>query len=295
MPKVLILGANGMLGSMVYDYLSKQTDFDLRATVRNKNNLDKQDDFFLFDASTDKLENIFAKFKPDYIINCIGIINKYCQDDDAIGVARAIKVNALFPYVLAQAAKSIDARVIQIATDCVFSGRDGHYTESASHDALDAYGKSKSLGEVRLDNILHIRCSIIGPEIEHKVSLLEWFLKQESGQTINGFANHKWNGVTTLQFAQLCQQIIDNGNNNFDSLIKTNWVYHYVPNTAVSKYELLNIFNKVFVKNQKITKIDQVGPTVNRTLDTEFYLLLGKNNKKDMSQAIQELANYMNK
>jgi len=295
MSKVLILGANGMLGSMVYDYLSKQADFDLRATVRNKHDLDKQDDFFIFDASTDKLENIFVKFKPDYIINCIGIINKYCQDGDASGVAKAIGINALFPYILAQAAKAIDARVIQIATDCVFSGRAGNYTESATHDALDVYGKTKSLGEARLDNILHIRCSIIGPEIEHKVSLLEWFLKQEPGQTINGFANHRWNGVTTLQFAQLCQQIIDKGNNNFDKLLKTNWVHHYVPNTSVSKYELLNIFNKVFETNYNIIKVNQDGPDIDRTLDTEFYLLLDKKNKKDISQAVQELADYMNK
>ena len=101
--------------------------------------------------------------------------------------------------------------MIQIATDCVYSGKTGGYNEDSLHDALDAYGKTKSLGEVRSSTFLNIRSSIIGPEINHKVLLLEWFLKQPKGAVLNGFSNHLWNGVTTLQFAELCLTIIKKG------------------------------------------------------------------------------------
>ena len=70
-------------------------------------------------------------------------------------------------------------KVIQIGTDCVYSGKKGLYSETDKHDPLDVYGKSKSLGEVFDGSALIIRCSIIGPEFKKQKSFLfEWFLNQ---------------------------------------------------------------------------------------------------------------------
>lgn len=296
MKKVLILGASGMLGSMVFDYLNQQKEYYVRASLRDKSifkQKKEQGKFYLFDVERDNIQKkIFSNFKPDYIINCIGATKPFCKDDDPEGIFRAIRINSDFPYNLAGQAEKIDAKVIQIASDCVYSGKEGNYLESAPHDALDVYGKTKSLGEVIKDNFLNIRCSIIGPEIKNKLSLLEWFLSQPAGEKLKGFSHHQWNGVTTLQFAKVCQRIIDKGEGFFKLLRQISPAHHFVPNTSVSKYQLLNIFKKVFDKDIKIEQVNNIGPSVDRTLATEFNLLV--NNKKliPTEKAIQELKDY---
>src|SRR6188768_1202155 len=194
MKRVIVLGATGMLGSMVCSYLKRNSDFEVVGTTRGTFDARK------FVAGETQKEELRA----DTIINCIGVIKPFCKDTDRQGVIHAIEVNALFPHRLAAEAKRVGARVIQIATDCVYSGAKGDYIETDAHDALDVYGKSKSLGEVFDGSLLNIRCSIIGPELKSKSSLLEWCLSNRDGATLSGFAHHRWNGVTTLQFAQLC-------------------------------------------------------------------------------------------
>ena len=95
--------------------------------------------------------------------HAIGVIKPYIRDDDAAAVERALRVNGLFPHILARAAERSGCRVLQIATDCVYAGTIGNYREAAPHDALDVYGKTKSLGEVNSAAVHHLRCSIIGP------------------------------------------------------------------------------------------------------------------------------------
>ena len=188
--------------------------------------------------------------------------------------------------------KKNDIKVIQIGTDCVYSGKKGLYDESDAHDPLDVYGKSKSLGEVFDSSALIIRCSIIGPEIkEQKSFLFEWFLNQPQGGTIGGFEHHLWNGLTTLQFAQLCEKIISS--NKFDALVKTSYVHHYIPNNTVNKYELMNIFNDVFEKDLKINQINKPDQKVDRTLTTKYKLLDSFSDKADMKTAITNLKEYM--
>jgi dTDP-4-dehydrorhamnose reductase len=185
-------------------------------------------------------------------------------------------------------AQRIGARVIQIATDCVFSGSRGNYTESDPHDPLDAYGKTKSLGEVQSPNVLHIRCSIIGPELKRASSLLGWFLKQPPGATLQGFAHHEWNGVTTLQFARLCSSLIRGGTARFDALRNVSSVHHFVPNVAVNKHELLQLFARVFEHPVVIERTDASGPPVRRTLSSNF-TLLGADGVFPLEEAIREL------
>ena len=156
------------------------------------------------------------------------------RDDLAADRRRAVEVNASFPYRLATAADARGVRIIQIATDCVYSGAIGRYDESASHDATDVYGQTKSLGEVPGDHVLNLRCSIIGPEIGSTTSLLEWVLAHPQGATLGGYIDHHWNGVTTLAFARVASGIVLAG----DPLAGT---HHLVPADSVSKAELVRL------------------------------------------------------
>jgi dTDP-4-dehydrorhamnose reductase len=291
MKKVLVLGVSGMLGSMVFDYLSKNPDLNVYGTVRNPKY--KREKILLFDAyEISQLESAeFLNLKIDYIINCIGITKPFSKDDDPAGVKRAIAINSKFPWELAEYTRKNNIKVIQIATDCVYSGKKGLYTEDDPHDPLDVYGKSKSLGEVFDGSALLIRCSIIGPEPkEQKSFLYEWFLNQEVGSTIGGYEHHSWNGVTTLQFAQLCEKIIIL--DKYDELVQESPIQHFILNPIVNKFELMNIFNDIFNKNLQINRVNIPDQSVDRSLSTNYHSLEKLIQKTDMKTAILRLKEY---
>lgn len=288
---VLVLGGSGMLGWMVQDYLQSVNQLSVTSSLRENKYQDKiKSRIRLFDVEEFLVKpNKYGWLNEfDYIINCIGVIKPYCKDDDPVGVVRAVRINALFPHELAK----LKPRIIQIATDCVFSGKVGKYTEISLHDPGDVYGKTKSLGEVfGYRNFLNIRCSIIGPEIHGHLNLLDWFLSQKENTELTGFTHHKWNGVTTLQFARVCEKIILE--EKFEALRSKHHAYHFVGNTTVTKYRLLQLFAKHFKKQVVIKPRKDVGLPVYRDLASQYTQLSTLQPKVTMNQAIKELAKYM--
>ena len=248
---ITILGSTGMLGSMVAETL----DLDFRVLNRPE-----------FDA-----ERFTGGLHGQVVINCAGVIKPYCDD-----VLRAIKVNALFPHYLPEG-------TIQIATDCVYSGKKGQYIETDEHDATDVYGKTKSLGEAT--HLKNLRCSIIGPEKKNHLSLLDWFLAQDSAK---GFTNHFWNGITTLHFARIVQGVIR-------EKMELPSLQHIVPADSVTKSELLKIIARVYKKNIPVTDI-KADVAVNRTLATlnpelnqKLWEVAGYGSPPTIEQMIEEL------
>ncbi|KAA3660678.1 MAG: NAD-dependent epimerase/dehydratase family protein [Calditrichaeota bacterium] len=295
--RVLVFGSNGMLGAMVSKYLVARTDFEVAGTY-HKNSLSALTEIELaneynFDASSmavgHDLDGILREFRPDYIVNCIGIINRYCNTGKSADVLRATQINSVFPHFLSSITngQNKNTRILQIATDCVYDGSDGFYTEDARQAALDVYGKSKSLGEVDASNFLNIRCSIIGPELEHKTSLLEWCFSHAKGSEVNGYLHHYWNGVTTLQFAQLCDKIFRE--DLFSFYHEKFHTVHYVINQPVNKFELVELINEVFHLGLVVKPVSQPQPTINRTLASAFL----QNDIQPMRNAIFELKKEM--
>lgn len=297
--KVMVLGASGMLGAMVTDYLARDSSLDVTATVRNAQWLERgrtavpkvQWTAFDADKSSDiDPSQLFADC--EYVVNAIGIIKPYIHDDNPQEVERALRINVFFPFWLARAAEECGFKVVQITTDCVYSGLRGDYRESDAHDALDAYGKSKSLGEVASERVSQLRCSIIGPETGAGVSLLEWFLGQPRNAAIQGFSNHRWNGVTTLHFARICQGIIANR-------LNLPGAQHVLSCDVVTKEDMVRCFAKAYGRDDiNITGI--VAPTrVDRTLSTDdpetndlIWKSAGYDSPPTVSSMIEELSAF---
>lgn len=282
-PTVAILGSTGMLGSITLDSFAASGDFKIIATHRD----DKDAagfkagypgvKFRLLDAEKADVNAIAKAIAgADWVVNAIGIIKPYIHDDNAQEVERAIRVNGLFPHLLAKAAEKTGARIIQIATDCVYSGEKGRYVEADAHDALDVYGKTKSLGEAYFGNIYHVRCSIIGPELKAHLSLMDWFLDQPQKAELNGFSNHQWNGVTTLHYARLCQGIIKNG-------IGLEHLQHIVPGNMITKANLLKSFAKEFGRADIKINVVEAPKVIDRTLAT---------NNEELNRTIWKAAGY---
>jgi dTDP-4-dehydrorhamnose reductase len=295
--KVVVLGASGMLGTMVLRVLSADRNLDVTATVRDPGRRETLARQFpqvrvsLFDAERASVADATALLdEKTWAVNAVGIIKPYIHDDNAAEVERATRVNALFPRVLAQAAETRGARVLQIATDCVYAGTRGRYLESDLHDALDVYGKTKSLGEVHSPAVRHLRCSIIGPELKGHVSLLDWFVRQPSGGAVRGFTNHLWNGVTTLHFARVCRGIITHD-------AELPHVQHVVPSDVVTKARLLDQLARAY-RRADITITHADAPVaVDRTLATadadrnrDIWKLAGYGEAPTIEQMLTELS-----
>jgi len=233
--KILILGCTGMLGFAVTQVLS-QSNVKVMATARVLGaEVPQGVEVLQFDAETDDLESLdFVLEKGDFIINCIGVIKSEIDETNPGSRVRAIAINAEFPQRLAMFAESRQLRVLQIATDCVYSGRLGGYDENSPHDPVDLYGLTKSQGEVSSVNFMHLRVSIIGPETRGFSSLYEWVARQPRGSTVQGFTNHLWNGIPSKHFAKIAQAVIEKG------LFKSG-VHHIVPSDVVSKATLVRL------------------------------------------------------
>ncbi len=287
MKKVLVLGCTGMLGHMVRNVLSRDADLLVEGTRRGL-----VSEALGFDAEHGRkgLRALLEqRGRYAYIINCIGLTKAKITPSDPDSIRQAILVNAFFPHELWHFAQESGARVIHISTDGVFSGAAPSYSEDAQHDCMDVYGKTKSLGEVWRPDVLTFRCSIVGPDPVGKSGLLEWFLGQPDGKELGGFTDHMWNGVTTLQFAELCHKII--AQDRFKAIWDESPVHHFCPNRPVSKYELLKIFQSVYKKHVTITPSSGPQPPARLILVTKYRSLTGMfGHELSIEHAVKELA-----
>lgn len=267
--KILIFGANGMLGNYVSSYLRKT--YEIISITRNEYDVIKN--------STNDLESIVKNSGAVYIINCLGLIPHSQKNGVSTSNRDYFKINSIFPNLLSLLAKQYGIKMIHITTDCVFNGEKGNYNEDDIHDEMSDYGVSKSLGEP--DNCCIIRTSIIGEELRNKRSLLEWVKSNKNG-CVNGFTNHYWNGITCLELAKVIGEIIS----------KNIWwigTRHIYSPKSASKYELVSMINDIYELGIKIDPVEcdkKIDKTILSKYDMKFNIL-------DLEKQLIELKNYL--
>jgi dTDP-4-dehydrorhamnose reductase len=209
---VLILGASGMLGhALMHELPGHLPEASVRGTVRSLDGLAESfrsqmasrlvDGVDVLDATS--VAAVLDELRPTAVVNAVGVIKQAPGVDDTVVTTQ---INALLPHLLARDCAAVGARLVQISTDCVFSGRVGAYTEDDLPDPVDFYGRSKLLGEVSAPHVT-LRTSIIGPELRHGGSLLEWFLSQD-GQRVNGFSRAIYSGLPTVELARVIGSVV---------------------------------------------------------------------------------------
>jgi len=260
MAKVLILGGSGMIGAGVAQSL-QGANIDVSVTSRGGLPIERIAGVVVhkFEAATDSLQALLEDLAPgDYVINCIGLVKSLIQDDDRLSRDAAVFLNSSFPSQLAAVAEQRQLRVIQTATDCVFSGTTGNYSETSPHDALDVYGKTKSLGEVPSAAVMNIRVSVIGKGGQ---GLYHWVVSQPTGATISGYLDHQWNGITSGEYGRIIAGIIREN-------LFTSGVHHIVPEGSVNKNELVNLIAVNAGRVDLQIEPTNSGKSVDRTLTT---------------------------
>jgi len=205
---LLVLGAGGMLGHQLWLQLGlrHQVLGTLRADhagLRRMETAGRRLATGVDARSEESLAALLDRERPQVLLNAVGVIKQLPEGNDP---EACLRLNSLLPHVLHRLCRERGIRLIHVSTDCVFSGDRGGYREEDPPDAEDLYGRSKALGEVGGPGALTLRTSIIGHELKHRLSLLEWFLAQ-AGE-VAGYAGVRWNGVTTVELARVLDEVV---------------------------------------------------------------------------------------
>jgi dTDP-4-dehydrorhamnose reductase len=239
---VFVVGHHGMLGHVVARYLAERG-----------HRVQTSDARYHGDPSDPLIGQIVDSDCP-WIINAMGRIKQKTNQPDQLFAA-----NTLFPIHLRLRLRPTQ-RLIHASTDCVFSGRQGSYAVDAPRDAQDHYGLSKALSEIIAEpgRCLVIRTSIIGPEPATGFGLMAWFLSQDQGE-VRGFIDHLWNGITTLEWAKVCNEILHGDIDPAQPIVQPG------VEPPLSKCELLRLISQIWKRPIAIRPVAS-GTTIDRSL-----------------------------
>lgn len=288
--KILVLGASGMWGHQAYLKLSEHfgsqnVACSLRKSRDDYSSAQFADGAGIFNSGIvfdkvdwldfEKARHCLDTFKPNWIINCVGLTpRKYDVKDEA----QFLAINAHLPQKLAFWAQANGAKLIHFSTDCVFNGKKGSYTELDLPDATDVYGRSKALGEIRASQVLTLRLSKIGREIEKKTEIVEWILSKR-GDKAQGYSKAMYSGVTSNFMAKELIRIIE-------KFPQIEGLYQ-ISGEPISKYELLKLINDVYQAHVDIQPKDDY--VLDKTLKCDLYSTLTGYKQPKWSELILQM------
>lgn len=258
--KLLVLGANGMLGNAVLRYFAVQAEHDVVGIVRSAGSArllpDSLQDRISLGGDVDDVDalvRMFDRHRPTAVVNCVGLVKQLSDAKDPLA---AIPINAVLPHRLARLCALTGARLIHLSTDCVFTGDKGMYREDDLPDAQDVYGRTKLLGEVDYPHALTLRTSIIGHELAGHHSLVCWFLSQHG--SVQGFSQAVFSGLPTVEIARVIDKhVLDRPD--------LHGLYHLSAD-PIDKFSLLQLVAKTYGKEIEI--IDDRALVIDRSLDS---------------------------
>ena len=284
--KLMILGSNGLLGNTFTKYFLSKGNYETFGIVRDRDKISQfqkkfHKNFLVINSIFDlkNLENEIRNFGPDAIINCLGLTNKIKKRKIDF-IQKYIQINSLFPHQLYQLCAIYGIRLIQLSTDCVFSGKKGFYNELDNPDPIDIYGKSKLLGELNYKNSLTIRKSVIGHELFSDNGLLEWFLNKS--EYVEGYRKSIFSGLTCLELANIIHLYVLPRHD-------LNGILH-ISGQSVSKYDLLKEIAGEYNKNIKIIPNDTIK--IDRSLDASNFNKLSGYKPKLWSELIKSMHEF---
>lgn len=241
--RFLVLGSNGMAGHTVSLFL-KSKRHDVIGFARTTSSLVET---IVGDVcDTNFLRRCITDGQYDAVVNCVGVLNAQAESNKA----SACFINALLPHLLAEYTAGTDTQVVQLSTDCVFSGKRGGYREDDLRDGESFYDRSKALGELEDGANITLRTSIVGPDVHAGgIGLLNWFMRQRD--SVKGYTRAIWTGQTTLQLAKTIEYAVER---------RISGLYNIVPDQAISKYDLLVLFSR-YLRNGSV-RVDPVDSLV---------------------------------
>lgn len=287
MQSVLIFGASGKIGHSLFLGLSKHRNYQVKGTVRKESSINLIPEQYHHDLipnidvfDLELVSKVISKNKPNIIINAVGLVK---QEESVNDVRISFPLNSLWPHELSRLALANNAHVIQLSSDCVYSGNGGMYTEQDIPDPTDVYGQTKWLGELTLEHCTTIRTSTIGHELNTKHGLLNWFLSQEG--SVNGYTNAIYSGFPTAELANIFANYL------IPNLARLPRLLHIASN-PISKYDLLKKIATKYQKKVTITLVNE--PHCDRSLSSVLFNKITNYQTPNWDQLISSMyKNYL--
>lgn len=244
MQRVLILGADGLLGTSI-SRAFREPDFEIFSTVREKKTLPEHSSslYFSLDQSIERLIN---EINPSIVINCIA--NKSHARLFSRDFSKQIITNSQFPHQINRLSQKLGFFFFHFSSDVVFPGIKPQYSERDLPLPLTAYGVSKLFGEFSSDNSLVLRFSAVASQANenHKKNHLSGrILTAPRHGRLEGNIRRNWNGLTMELIAET---ILKLSRANFP----IHGLRHFYSREAISQYELIQLLANRFNRHDLV-------------------------------------------
>jgi dTDP-4-dehydrorhamnose reductase len=227
--KIIVTGANGMLGSSLCRLY--HDEHDIHAFHRDEKCYTTcSADYSLDLMGASRLQALFSQVKPDLVIHCAGLTSvDACEQEPEL----AYKKNVMVCENIVRACSN-KTKLVYISTDQVYGEARDHSEANQMLQPLNQYGKTKLLGEQKIqelyNNYLILRTNIFGWNIKPgRVSSAEWIYNSlKNKDEITLFSDYTFSPISTVCLGAIIMHLVE---------IDSSGVINVGSSTPCSKYE----------------------------------------------------------
>ncbi|MDX2127522.1 MAG: dTDP-4-dehydrorhamnose reductase [Chloroherpetonaceae bacterium] len=261
--RILITGANGLLGQKLTDAFSNDRTYDLLVTARQENAYNQTSSFGYMTldlCQRGDVKELIWNYSPDVIINAAAFTDVDGAERDK---ENSWKANVTSVENLIAAARLVGAKLVHVSTDYVFDGKSGPYDEVSLPNPLSYYGKGKLASEnaVRAanDNWIIVRTMVVyGIAEKVKKNFAIWLAqKLGNGEPVTIVDDQIGNATLADDLARGIYELV---NQNRKGL------YHISGPEIISRYEFAKLLANAFgydpllIKPIKTADLNQLAP-----------------------------------
>lgn len=270
--KILITGANGLLGQKTTELFRHESSHEVILTDLHENAFESRSfDYFPMDITKkEEVKDAVKKYLPDIIINTAAYTNvDGCETDRE--ASWKVNVDAVKNFIIASRVNS--SKIIHISTDYVFDGKSGNYSESSKPNPLSYYGKSKLAGENALItsgiDFTIIRTMIIyGTGKNLRPNFAVWLINMLSEKNQVRIVDDQF-GMPTMvdDLGWALVKIVD---------LNRSGIYHVCGSEYCSRYEFAVKLSGIFGLNENLImpiKTSDLNQAAARPMNSSFIML----------------------
>jgi dTDP-4-dehydrorhamnose reductase len=240
MKKIILFGAQGLLGLDCFCVFSKQSEYSVLPISRF--NYDLMD--------PEETERAFSDHTPDIVLNCAGFSDvdsaELPENEDIV-----YGLNTGVPAHLARLCKKTNALLVHFSTDYVFPGTKGGYSETSKIEPVNVYGDSKAEGEMAIweqtEEAFIIRTSrLFGFARDNLVKKI--MAKAKKGVPISAIGDERGNFTYTKDLAQATLALLETHKNDYG-------VFHLCGKDVHSPYEAVQIIVQKTGSKSSVQKV----------------------------------------
>jgi dTDP-4-dehydrorhamnose reductase len=241
--RVLIVGANGLVGQKLTEIFSNDRNFDLLISARQSEAYNKAASFGYVQLDATNLaavKELVWNFSPEVIINAAAYTDvDGCEREKEL----SWKANVTAVENLVTASRLVGARVVHISTDYVFDGKAGPYDETATPNPLSYYGKEKLASEnaVRAsgENWAIVRTMVVygvAPKVKKNFAI--WLVQElKKGNRVNIVCDQFGNTTLADDLARGIYELVRQNKRG---------LYHIAGSDILSRFEFAQKLAKEF-------------------------------------------------